>query len=202
MRGISSLIWLDTFSDSNHMKKINVIGTSGSGKSHFSRLLAEKLGIPYIEMDAVFWLPNWNHLATQDFLNELKPMLEQEAWVLDGNQSKTNHLKWQYVDTIIWLDFTFLLTFKQILLRSFNRAYTKQEIWAGTGNNESFKRNFFSSRSVVLWMLQNYWKTKRKYTKLFASELANHVELVRITSPNQAELFLADLGAANENIKR
>ena len=51
------------------MKRINVVGTSGSGKSHFSSRLAAKLGVPYIEMDAVFWLPNWQHLELEDFKN-------------------------------------------------------------------------------------------------------------------------------------
>ncbi|MBQ4831604.1 adenylate kinase [Alteromonas sp. MMG017] len=173
------------------MKRINVIGTSGSGKSHFSRRLADKLNIPYIEMDAVFWLPNWEHLGTKEFLFKLESLMGQETWVLDGNQSKTNELKWQYVDTIVWLDFGFFHTLKQMLTRSFKRAYSKEEIWVGTGNCESFRRNFFSSESVVLWMLQNYWKTKQKYAELFASELAKSVTLVHIKSPKQAEMFLA-----------
>jgi adenylate kinase family enzyme len=174
------------------MKRINVIGTSGSGKSHFSRRLAQKLDYPYIEMDAVFWLPKWEHLDTENFLLKLQSLMEQEVWVLDGNQSKTNSLKWQYVDTIVWLDYNFFHTFKQMLIRSVKRSWSKQEIWEGTGNTESFRRNFFSSESVILWMLQNYWKTKRKYAKLFASELANNVRLVHIKSPKQAELFLAN----------
>lgn len=174
------------------MKRINVIGTSGSGKSHFSRRLARKLGVPCIEMDAVFWLPDWEHLETDDFLSQLQSLLAQDAWVLDGNQSKTNALKWQYVDTIIWLDYPFFHTFKQILFRSFKRSWSKQELWAGTGNTESFRRNFLSSDSVILWMLQNYWKTKQKYTKLFASELRDKVKFVHIKSPKQAELFLAN----------
>ncbi|MDO6569304.1 hypothetical protein Q4561_19775, partial [Alteromonas sp. 1_MG-2023] len=175
------------------MKRINVIGTSGSGKSHFSYLLAQKLGIPYIEMDALFWLPNWEHLETEEFLSLLKAHLEKEAWVLDGNQSKTNSLKWQYVDTIIWLDYSFIHTFKQILIRSFKRSTSKQEIWAGTGNTESFRRNFLSSESVILWMLQNYWKTKRKYAKLFASDFLNGIQLVHLTSQKKAKSFLANL---------
>lgn len=174
------------------MKRINVIGTSGSGKSYFSHRLAQKLDFPCIEMDAVFWLPNWEHLETEDFLIKLQALMEQEVWVLDGNQSKTNSLKWQYVDTVIWLDYSFFHTFKQIFMRSFKRSWSKQEIWEGTGNKESFRRNFFSSESVILWMLQNYWKTKHKYAKLFASELANNVTLVRFKSPKQAELFLAN----------
>ncbi|MER5115718.1 shikimate kinase, partial [Serratia marcescens] len=31
--------------------KINVVGTSGSGKSTLARQLAERLDVPYIEMD-------------------------------------------------------------------------------------------------------------------------------------------------------
>lgn len=48
------------------MKRINVIGTSGSGKSTFSRMLATTLGYPYIEMDAMFWQPNWQESSNDD----------------------------------------------------------------------------------------------------------------------------------------
>ncbi|MVZ10167.1 AAA family ATPase, partial [Enterobacteriaceae bacterium 8376wG6] len=34
--------------------KINVVGTSGSGKSTLARQLAERLGVPYIEMDRLY----------------------------------------------------------------------------------------------------------------------------------------------------
>ena len=44
------------------MKRINVVGTSGSGKSTFSQVLANKLNYPYLEMDAMFWKPNWQEL--------------------------------------------------------------------------------------------------------------------------------------------
>jgi adenylate kinase family enzyme len=175
------------------MKRINVIGTSGSGKSHFSYRLAKNLSIPYIEMDTLFWLPNWEHLENDEFLFLLEAHLEKASWVLDGNQSKTNHLKWQYVDTIIWLDYSFYHTFKQIVVRSIKRSFSQKELWAGTGNTESFRRNFFSSDSVILWMLQNYWKTKRKYATLFASQTLKDVRLVRLTSPQQAEQFLANV---------
>jgi hypothetical protein len=42
-------------------------------------------------------------------------------------------------------------------------------------------------------MLQNYWKTKRKYATLFASQTLKDVRLVRLTSPQQAEQFLANV---------
>ena len=36
------------------IERINVIGTSGSGKSTLSRSLSQSLGLPCIEMDAVY----------------------------------------------------------------------------------------------------------------------------------------------------
>ena len=57
------------------MKRINVIGTSGSGKSTFSRLLANKLKYPYLEMDAIFWKPNWQESTDKNSLPTLRRVL-------------------------------------------------------------------------------------------------------------------------------
>ncbi|CRL43945.1 Shikimate kinase [Sodalis glossinidius str. 'morsitans'] len=56
--------------------KINVVGTSGSGKSTSSRRLATQLAIPYIEMDTLFWQPNWTPSNDEDFFCRL----EQGCW--------------------------------------------------------------------------------------------------------------------------
>lgn len=52
--------------------RVNIIGTSGSGKSTLARRLSEKLAIPYIEMDALFWLKDWQERTDADFFNGLK----------------------------------------------------------------------------------------------------------------------------------
>ncbi len=50
--------------------KINVIGTSGSGKSTFSCALAQKLAIPYIELDSLFWKPSWSGSSDAEFFEK------------------------------------------------------------------------------------------------------------------------------------
>ena len=35
--------------------RINVLGTSGSGKSTFGKKLADKLNVPYVQLNELFW---------------------------------------------------------------------------------------------------------------------------------------------------
>ena len=138
-------------------------------------------------------MPNWQEPEIAEFLDQVAETLRADSWVLDGNQSRTNAIKWQRVDTIIWLDYSFIRTFKQIMFRSIQRAWHQKEIWRGTGNTESFRRNFLSSESVILWMLTNYRKTKRKYRELMQDNRMQHIQIVRLQSPDQAEAFLNNL---------
>jgi len=174
-------------------KRINVIGTSGSGKSTFSKQLASALNAPYLEMDAIYWKPNWVEPDDVQYFSDLKSALDCDAWVLDGNYSRTAAIKWKSVDTIIWLDYGFIRTFWQVIKRSITRAISRKEIWKGTGNKESFRRSFCSKKSVILWMLQNYHSNKRKYLALMSSEKLNDIQFYRIRSLKEAEYFLQNI---------
>ena len=44
---------------SNAMRRINVVGTSGSGKTTIGSALAGRLDVPYVELDALAWKPGW-----------------------------------------------------------------------------------------------------------------------------------------------
>ena len=88
------------------MKKINVIGTTGSSKSTFSSLLAKELGFPYIYMDELFWKPNWQESTNDEFIPKIKRVVAGFLWVLDGNYSRTNDIKWECADTRIWIDYS------------------------------------------------------------------------------------------------
>ena len=65
--------------------KINVVGTSGSGKSTVAQLISDRLNIPYLEMDEFYWLPEWQERSQAEFQNLLSDALNQDNWVLAGN---------------------------------------------------------------------------------------------------------------------
>ncbi len=75
--------------------RISVIGTSGAGKTTFARRLAEAVGAPYVELDAINWQPGWRDLATHDpaeFRRRVAEAAAAEAWVSDGNYSGVQDL--------------------------------------------------------------------------------------------------------------
>ena len=41
------------------MRRVLVIGNSGSGKSTFARALGDRTGLPVTHIDQLFWLPGW-----------------------------------------------------------------------------------------------------------------------------------------------
>lgn len=174
------------------MKKINVIGTSGSGKSTFSRMLATKLDYPYLEMDAMFWKPNWQESSNDEFFSKLRSALAQDTWVLDGNYSRTTEIKWASVDHIIWIDYSFSRTVYQAVKRAFILSITKDELW-GTGNFETFTKSFFSRDSVIAWTLKTYKLNRVRYTKISTNPKYSHITFVRLKNPKMAKKFIDEL---------
>lgn len=177
------------------MRKINVIGTTGSGKSTFSQLLAKKLGYPYIQMDQLFWRPGWVESTDDEFLPKVEEAVAGAAWVLDGNYSRTNSVKWQQADTIIWLDLSYGRTLFQLLKRTVSRAATKEELWQGTGNRESFRKSFLSKDSIFIWFFKCYKKNRVRYPEITNSPEYSHIRFIRLRSPKDVRTFLESIEA-------
>lgn len=175
------------------MYRINVVGTSGSGKSTFSRLLAGALDYKYIEMDAIFWKPDWQESIDEEFFAALESQLASDTWVLDGNYSRTGSIKWARVDTVIWIDYSFTRTIYQAVKRAFVRSISKQELWQNTGNVESFKKSFFSKDSIILWTLKTYKTHRARYQRLLVDPDYSHINFIRITSPKEARAYITKL---------
>lgn len=173
------------------MQKINIIGTSGSGKSTFAKNLSEQLHIPYLEIDAIFWGKDWYLPPDEEFFADLKVALDKEEWVLDGNYTRTIPFKWKAVDTVIWIDFSFERTLYQVTTRSIRNLITKKELWPGTGNRQTIRR-FFSKDSIILSTIKVYRKNRLKYLKMMDSSEYAHIQFIHLRSPKECSEFLTE----------
>lgn len=180
----------DDYASLRNCRRINVVGTSGSGKSTFARQLAMILQLPHIEMDALFWKPDWLESSDEEFFARIEDVTNQEEWVLDGNYTRTTPIKWRRVEMVIWLDMSFPRTFSRVTKRAFHRSISQQEIWPGTGNRETLRKALFSRDSIILWMLTSYRRNRQKYLETMNSPDYKQISFVHLTTPGEVNQFL------------
>jgi adenylate kinase family enzyme len=65
-------------------ERIAVIGNSGGGKSRLARRLAARLGLPFVEVDALLWRPGWVLAPQESYDSDHERAIAGEAWVIDG----------------------------------------------------------------------------------------------------------------------
>src|SRR4051794_13399658 len=111
------------------MQRVSVVGNSGSGKSTFARALAVKLDVPYIELDAIFHLPDWVELPPDEFRAAVADRAAGDAWVIDGNYNVVREAVWARADTVAWLDYPRSLVLRRVVTRTVRRAATREELW-------------------------------------------------------------------------
>lgn len=139
--------------------RISIRGVSCSGKTTLAKRLSREIDIPHIELDELYWLPNWQTRDLTDFLILVENNLKTNSWVMDGNYSKVyNGLDVAY-DYQIWLDYPFWKIMLRYLIRTYDRVVNKRKIC--NGNRERFV-SLFSKDSLFIWILRTYWKRKKE----------------------------------------
>jgi len=176
-------------------RRFNVVGTTGSGKTTVARAIAERLEIPHIEIDALFWKPNWQETPDEELFRRVDEETDRPAWVLDGNYSRTRGITWPRADTIVWLDYSFPRVFGQLLRRTIRRAITREPMWDGCV--ESFRGSFLSRESILVWLLKTYWKRRRNYPGILARPEHAHLDVVRLRTPRATARWLRALDRAS-----
>lgn len=170
------------------MERINVVGTSCSGKTTLARALGERLGLPCVELDALFWGPGWQPVAPDLFRRRVGEAVRGERWVLDGGYSVVRDLTWARADAVVWLDFPLPTVLARWVRRTVIRIASGEEFWPGTGNRESI-RHAFGRGSLLAWILTTHRRRRRTMLAQLAERPDLHV--VRLRSPAEAAGFLA-----------
>jgi adenylate kinase family enzyme len=175
------------------MRRINVTGTSCSGKTSLARELARRLGLPHVELDALFWGPDWTPVPSETFRARLAVALDSDGWVADGGYAAVRDITWARADTVIWLDYPMRTVLARWARRTIARIRTQEEFWPGTGNRESV-RNALRRGGLLWWILS----THRRRQRTMAAAVAERSDLrwVRLRSPAEAERWLSSVREA------
>jgi adenylate kinase family enzyme len=133
-------------------KRILIVGTTGSGKTTLARLISEKHSIEHIELDALYWAPNW--IKRDSFESDVDTILEQSEWVIEGWFGDSARQAWSKAHLVIWLHPHFHINLWNLTKRTALRCWNKELLY--NGNRESFRKSFFSSDSIILWLIKTY----------------------------------------------
>ena len=172
------------------MQRIIVIGCTSSGKSTVARALSKKLDLPYIDLDDLHHLPGWIERPSEEFRTMAAAATRGEKWICAGNYySRVQDITWPKADTLIWLDMPFWPNFWKLLTRTFKRAYTGETIC--NGNKETLSKQFFTSDSILWWLIKTWSRNRSKYGAIFAKpEKYPHLKMIRLGSYQESRDFI------------
>jgi len=121
---------------------------------------------------------------------------EGDAWVIDGNYGGrgARDLVWPRADTVIWLDPPLGVIFARLFKRALRRIRSREEIWPGTGNRETYRNQFLSRESLFLWALRTYWRRRRQFREQLARPEYAHLTVHRLRRPEEAAAWLSRMG--------
>lgn len=173
----------------SNLTRVVVAGTSCSGKTTFARRLASMLGTAHIELDALYWGPEWT--ARREFRQDVLTAAQQPRWVIDGNYSAVRDLIWRRCTAIVWLDYAFARVFSQALRRTARRIITRERLYSG--NRETLRNAVFDTEGIPWWVIRTHRKRRREFPELFRRPEYGHATVIRLPTPAAAEAFLADL---------
>jgi adenylate kinase family enzyme len=173
------------------VRRVSIVGNSGSGKTSLARALAARLRVPHIELDAIFHQRGWTELPVDDFRERVDGATSGDGWVVDGNYSAVRDIIWRRADTVVWLDLPRRVVMPRIIRRSAVRAALRRELW--NGNRERW-RNLVSlnpQESVIAWSWQNHARQRARYAAAMADPQWQHVDFVALHTPREVKAFLA-----------
>ena len=167
------------------VKRVAILATaSGCGKTTFGRALAAALEVPFFELDAIHWQAGWTEIDGAELRRRVEPLVALDAWVIDGSyRGKLGDLVLDHADTVVWLDLPRRVWLTRLVVRTFRRVITREELW--NGNRESLRTAWVDSDSLFRYSFANERPRRHRYP----TELARF-RVARLRTQSEVDAFL------------
>ncbi len=166
------------------LKRVIVIGSTGSGKSALARTLGKILRIPVYHLDMLYWRSGWTRPPVVEWEEIQRDLIDREKWVIDGMYTQSLDMRLIACDTIIFLDFPRWITTYRIIRRWLQYSgKNRPDVTAGC--REKLKWDLIK----LAW---NFPKNKRP-TLLDKIGMFPEKKLITLTSSSEVQTVLMEL---------
>ena len=163
-------------------QRVLVAGSSGAGKTTVAAAVAGVLGVPRVEMDALFHGPAWT--PRPSFLDDVSRVVASPAWVTEWQYPAARQLLLERADLLVWLDVPRVRAMRQVTARTLRRRWRREVLW--NGNVEPPLRTVFSDPEHLL-----------RWTRATHAHTATRVAVVLERVPDLAVVRLRDRRAVH-----
>jgi adenylate kinase family enzyme len=166
---------------SGQLQRVSVVGAVGCGKTTLAHTLAEQMGLPHVELDALRYAPSWVETPNETFVSTVGRIVQGDRWVIDGNYEIVRPLVWSRSQMVIWVDFPLRVVLWRLLSRTAYRLLTREEF--ANGNREQLSR-LLGRRSILAWAIRSHEARRRHYQQQLLERRFGNLHVERLRSPS------------------
>jgi adenylate kinase family enzyme len=167
------------------LKRVMIIGSSGSGKTTVALKMAEKLSLPLIHLDYHFWKANWEVPSDDEWRNKLQNLVQEDKWIMDGNFTSSLDIRLNRADTIVFVD-----------LPRFIRIFRVIKRWYNNRNSNRPDLPQGCKEQIDMKLLKSVWNFGKKRKPEIINTLEQHKgdkNIFILKSSNDIERFIKNL---------
>jgi len=167
-------------------RRVLVGGTSGAGKTTLAATIADVLGCPRIELDALHHGPGW--IPRPEFAADVVRFIAGSTWVTEFQYDAVRDLLLERADLFVWLDLPRPVVMRSVVRRTLDRRLRREELW--NGNQEPPLRTFLTdSDHIVRWAWRMYAPDRVRFAAV--ADARPDLPVVRLTSRTEAARWVA-----------
>jgi adenylate kinase family enzyme len=165
------------------IRRVVILGCSGTGKSTLAQQLGRRLGLPVVHLDVLYWRPGWQEPDTTGFRQRTAAAIAGDAWISEGNYRETFDIRLPRADIVIILEAPRWLR----LMRVMRRVIISTR---GPDLPEGCPEHWDWKHLTVIWCFDRV-----TWPQIEAARLAygHYVPVIRLRSRREVTKFLASL---------
>jgi len=179
--------------------RIRIVGTSGSGKSRLAEVVAARVGLARLELDAVFWDEGWTYRDLDEAQGRVRAFLaaHPEGWVADGNwNSRLGDLMEPGTpggaDAVVWVDHPRPVVMARVIRRTLRRGILREELWHGNRERPRSWLKWEPEDNIIRWA----WTTHPTMIRRMEARIAAGDPVVRLRGQREVDAWVRSLPEA------